>query len=132
MNTKANIVEVFEEIYRNAGIPFEKTEEGVLTLTYKGEKIVNELLQRRWSVEFKLKIEVPDDKTVIEEFDKARLSLQDSKLFTAVVFNGKEFYSDYAALPAVGSTNFPIDWIIMILDALIELKLKGLEVLKTL
>ena len=132
MNMKVNIVEVFEEIYRNAGIPFESTEEGVLTLTYKGEQIVNELSQRRWSVEFKLNIEVPDDKTVIEEFDKTRLSLQDSKLFTAIVFNGKEFYSNYAALSAVGSTNFPIDWIIMILDSLIELKLKGLEVLKTL
>ena len=132
MNTKANIVEVFEEIYRNAGIPFEKTQDEVLTLTYKGEKIVNELSQRRWSVEFKLNIDVPEDKTVIEKFDKARMSLQDTKLFTAVVFNGKEFYSNYAALPAVGSTYFPIDWIIMTLDSLIELKLKGLEVLKTL
>lgn len=132
MNTKANIVEVFEEIYRNAGIPFEKTQDEVLTLTYKGEKIVNELSQRRWSVEFKLNIDVPEDKTVIEKFDKARMSLQDTKLFTAVVFNGKEFYSNYAALPAVGSTYFPIDWIIMTLDSLIELKLKGLEVIKTL
>ena len=132
MNTKANIVEVFEEIYRNAGIPFEKTQDEVLTLTYKGEKIVNELSQRRWSVEFKLNIDVPEDKTVIEKFDKARMSLQDTKLFTAVVFNGKEFYSNYAALPAVGSTYFPIDWIIMTLESLIELKLKGLEVIKTL
>ena len=132
MNTKANIVEVFQEIYRNAGIPFEKTQDEVLTLTYKGEKIVNELSQRRWSVEFKLNIDVPEDKTVIEKFDKARMSLQDTKLFTAVVFNGKEFYSNYAALPAVGSTYFPIDWIIMTLDSLIELKLKGLEVIKTL
>ena len=132
MNTKANIVEVFEEIYRNAGIPFEKTQDEVLTLTYKGEKIVNELSQRRWSVEFKLNIDVPEDKTVIEKFDKARMSLQDTKLFTAVVFNGKEFYSNYAALPAVGSTYIPIDWIIMTLDSLIELKLKGLEVIKTL
>ena len=40
MNTKANIVEVFEEIYRNAGIPLEKTKDESLTLTYKGEKIV--------------------------------------------------------------------------------------------
>lgn len=132
MNKKANIVEVFEEIYRNAGIPFEKTEDKALTLTYKGEKIVNELSQHRWSVEFKLNIEVPDDKTVIDKFDKARLSLQDSKLFTAVVFNGKEFYSNYAVLPAVGDTNFPIHWITKILDSLIELKLKGLELLKTL
>lgn len=132
MNTKANIVEVFEEIYRNAGISFERTEDEVLILTYKGERIVNELSQRRWSVEFKLNIEVSEDKNIIEKFDKARLSLQDSKLFTAVVYNGKEFYSNYAELPAVGSTNFPIYWITMILDSLKELKLKGLEIIKTL
>lgn len=132
MNTKANIVEVFEEIYRNAGISFERTEDEVLSLTYKGERIVNELSQRRWSVEFKLNIEVPEDKTIIEKFDQARLSLQDSKLFTAVVYNGKEFYSNYAELPAVGSTNFPIYRISMILDSLKELKHKGLEIIKTL
>lgn len=38
MYPKINTVEVFEAIYDKAGIPFERTKDDVLTLTYKGEQ----------------------------------------------------------------------------------------------
>ena len=132
MYPKMNIVEAFEAIYDKAGIPFERTKDDVLTLTYKGEQIVNELSQRRWSVEFKLYIEVPQNRDIHEQFNKVRMAIYDSKIHTAIIYDGEGFYSDYAALPSIGRTDFPVDWITRILDSLIVLKQKGLKVLSTL